>query len=434
MRVDARDARTEWSLAPTLSHRLPGGTTLALRLFGARYTTSSELAGADTLYSSARFDQLLYSAEGDFSIVPTVDVVMNGGAGYQIESVEAERITGGLRRRASGWAHAMVEADLLPGFALSLAARYDINADYGARLSPKAALAWRFGDGDRVYASIGTGFKAPTTQQLYLDFTNPTVGYSVFGAMGLREGLARLLAEGQVRAVLLGSEGAEPLRAEHSIALNVGGDVAVFDWLRVRANAFRNDLRDMIETQAVAEKNNGRSVYSYFNLSRVVTQGAEVEARVDLAPDLSVTAGYQFLDAYEAAALEGVRAGEITKVGATGRLRPVQPSEYGGLFNRSRHSGSVRAMLAIPTLGADATVRLVLRGRYGYADRNGNGILDDEAEYAPAYAQLNASFNFRPTLALTLYAAGENLLDERSAYLPQFSGRLFTLGAEYRWR
>ncbi len=434
VRARARDVRTEWSLAPTLTHRLAGGTALALRLFGSRYSTLSELRDSDTLYSSARFDQLLYSAEGDFSVVPAANVVANGGAGYQIESVEAERITGGVRRRASGWAHAMADVDVLPRLGLSLAARYDVNADYGARLSPKAALAWRFREGGRVYASVGTGFKAPTVQQLYLDFTNPTVGYSVFGAMGLREGLARLLAEGQVRTLLLGSEGAPPLRAEHSIAFNLGGDVALLDWLRVRANAFRNDLHDMIETQAVAEKNNGQRVFSYFNLRAVVTQGAEIEARADLASGLSVAAGYQFLDAYETAALDEVRAGEITKVGATGRLRPVQPSEYGGLFNRSRHSGSVRAMLAVPTLGADIAVRLVLRGRYGYADRNGNGILDDEVEYAPAYGQLNATLNIRPMNALVLYAAGENLLDERSPYLPQFSGRLFTLGAEYRWR
>ncbi len=34
----------------------------------------------------------------------------------------------------------------------------------------------------RLRGSVGTGFKAPTFQQLYMDYTNPVAGYSVIGS------------------------------------------------------------------------------------------------------------------------------------------------------------------------------------------------------------------------------------------------------------
>jgi len=48
------------------------------------------------------------------------------------------------------------------------------------------------------------------------------------------------------------------------------------------------------------------------------------------------------MEAIDEEVLEQVRNGEISKAGSNGRVRAVQESEYGGLYNRSKHSGTIK--------------------------------------------------------------------------------------------
>src|SRR5690625_6928067 len=83
-----------------------------------------------------------------------------------------------------------------------------------------------------------------------------------------------------------------------------------------------------------------------------------------------------------------IDAGRLDRV-ENGRDERVSRQDYGGLFGRSRHSGTVSLTHRLDDIGLSTAARLAWRGRYGYADINGNLVLDHPDEYAPGYAMLN---------------------------------------------
>ena len=52
----------------------------------------------------------------------------------------------------------------------SASIRYDDNSRFGNKTTWRIAPAWVIGDGTKLKASVGTGFKAPALQQLYGTF------------------------------------------------------------------------------------------------------------------------------------------------------------------------------------------------------------------------------------------------------------------------
>lgn len=426
--------RTEWSVAPTLRQRLGADATITAKVYLSGYDTDEHaLSTTDELYRS-RFDQLYLKGEAQLDLALAATDMASFGAGAVTESVDADRIAGERLTAASGFL--FVQNEWMPTERINLTAgsRLDAHEAYGVRISPKIAAMWRPFDPITLRAGIGGGFKAPTFQQLYLDFTNPSVGYSVFGSTGIAAGIERLATQGSLREVLMPIDGIGELRPEHSLSLYVGGDFDLGEIVHLKGNLYRNNVHDLIDAVPVAMKQNGQNVFTYRNLESVVTQGVDAEVGLRLMDSLTIALGYSYLDAYDVRQLEAVRAGEIGKVGSTGRVRPVQPSEYGGLFNRSRHSACVRLEWASAELGTSATLRGVILGRYGYSDLNVNGVLDDASEYAPGYALWNASISKDITRGILLYASFDNLLDKRDSRLPSLPGRRVNIGLRMSYR
>ena len=96
--------------------------------------------------------------------------------------------------------YGFVQHDWAPDqrLALNASARLDAHSDFGASLSPKLAVLWRPQSFVRTRVSVGSGFKAPDTRQLYLSFTNAVGGYRIYGATRVEEALARLEEEGRL--------------------------------------------------------------------------------------------------------------------------------------------------------------------------------------------------------------------------------------------
>jgi len=416
----------DWSVASKIEHSLNASTTFKGKVYVMSYNSDYSLRAASSgaLHSTDPFEQTYMKAEAQVDAVLTAQHLFTAGAGYVREAVEAVRIAEGVHRATS--AIAFAQHEWIPTEALDVVAsiRFDSHSDYAERLSPKASvllspLSWL-----KVRLSAGSGFKAPTFQQLYLDFTNPAVGYSVFGSTGVIDKLANLQAGGQVQQLLVDPSKLSLIRPESSLSFNCGVDVAPAEMILLRVNAFRNSLKDMIETAPVAVKTNGQSVFTYFNLNRVSTQGLETELTFKPGAGMSVHFGYQYVEAIDRDVLEAVRAGRIAKRGSTGRLRAVQESEYGGLFNRSSHSGTFKVYYDNPGLGFSASCRCIVRGRYGFSDVNGNTILDDESEYAPGYALWNLSVSQRLPGRVTLQCGIENMLDKtQPQFDPSLAGR-----------
>jgi outer membrane receptor for ferrienterochelin and colicins len=417
-------------------------SSATFKLYGTRYKTQTSLRseeGVDSVISAASFDQRFYKAEAYNENLLGGHRVLYGGGGIW-ESVIADRVEGGERAAYSGFVFGQEEWNVTSWSQLLASARIDAHSDYETAFSPRIAGLVRPFKWLAFRASVGKGFKAPTFQQLYMDFTNPQVGYSVFGSTNVAAAVDELDEQGQI-AFRIRDLTDYKLRPEHSWAYNIGVEAESGRTFSARANLFRNNVRDLIEAMPVASKAvSGQSVYTYFNLNRIHTYGFETDAKVRPTRWLSFSAGYQFLVTEDEAVLDSIARNVIYRPRNDGQgARPVQKAEYGGLFNRSRHSGNVKAEAETPT-GFTASLRAAYRGRFGYADVNGNEILDADSEYIAGYTLWNLAVSQTVGRWSTVEAGIENMLDYRETisiplmptYAPSISGRRFYAGIRIR--
>lgn len=428
-RLTGRGRVRETTLNPSLQHRFGERFRLTGRFYNTAYRTDAYLdQQADgRRYDESFFDQTFRRAEAQGDWFASKRQTVTVGAGRVWEGVEATRYDD---RKQFQTSYAFAQYEFVPTDRLQVIAggRYDAHSAYANQFSPKLSAAYRVREWLTLRGSAGVGFKAPDFRQLYLNFNNAVAGYSVLGSQEVAAGVARFQSRGEIADLLVDPTTFGDLRPESSVALNLGGKVSLKNGLRLRLNAFRNDVRDLIETLPVARKTNGQNVFSYLNLARVFTQGVEVDGNKQfsiLNSQFSIGFGYQFLEAKNKEVLERLRAGDVFRRDPETLVTVrVKPSEYGGLLNRSRHSANVKLFFENPKTGFSASLRGIYRSRYGFADRNGNGIIDEASEYVPGYAlwNLSAAKTFR---ALRLQAGVDNLFGVTNpTFIPNLAGRL----------
>jgi len=430
-----RTLLTDAGLSSTFERAFSPGLSWTLKGYATRYEKTSRLRDeqADSALPGTSFDQRLYKAETFVKMQGGAHALIVGAGGAH-ERVGSDYVAGGEHQASSGFAFAQEDWKPLEAFTLQTSVRFDAHQDYEAHLGPRVAALYRPWSWLGLRASAGNGFKAPTSQELYLDFTNAQVGYTVFGATGAQAGLERLQEQGQIDHTLAGPPLGE-LKPENSWSFNAGAEVSAGRKASAKVNLFRNNVTDLIESAPIAFKTNGQRVYTYFNLNRIHTQGLETEASYKPFRGLSLGAGYQFLIAEDDDVLDQIAREAIFKPRDAGPgFRPVQRVEYGGLFNRSRHTANVKAEFDTGKPGFAASLRGIFHGRYGYADMNNNGILDADNEYATGYTELNLTLTQRLSRFASMQAGVTNLLDRHapapSATLP---GRLLYAGIQLQY-
>jgi len=276
-----------------------------------------------------------------------------------------------------------------------LGARYDNHNKYKSQFSPKAAIRYKFNDKLSVKSSIGYGFKAPDFRQLYFDFTNATVGYTVLGYNAVTTAIPQLESEGQIANIVVPiSEFEDALHPENSISINVGFDYKAMPNLKFGVNLFRNNIKDLIDTRIIANKTNGQNVFSYYNINEVYTQGLEFNSTWRPTYTLKIAAGYQLLFAKDKDAKTAFENGEVFA-----RKNPSSPSfklkknDYFGLYNRSRHMANLKVFYTIPKWDLDTNIRGTYRSKYGLLDSNGNTYLDTYDDFVSGYTIIDVAIN-----------------------------------------
>jgi outer membrane receptor for ferrienterochelin and colicins len=73
-------------------------------------------------------------------------------------------------------------------------------------------------------------------------------------------------------------------------------------------------------------------------------------------------------------------------------------------------------------------LRVIYRGKFGFADLNGNLILDDEREFAPGWISYNITASKTFGNGIFLEAGGTNLLNTMTAAQPNNPGRILFIG------
>ena len=432
IRYDDTGRRVDWSLHPEVEIPLSQRVRLTTTLYGSRYATETrhrnQLDGS--LSYSDDFDQRYAKAEAQVDALWGARHLTVAGAGVIDERLAGDRYTPDARGNAPSaqQVFAFVQHEWIPSRQLELnaSARFDAHTDYAARVTPKLSVLVRPTEAVRLRGSVGSGFKAPAFRQLYLAFSNAAAGYSVFGSTRLDEGLRQLEAQGQLAQTFIDVRQLDPIRAEHSVAVNLGASVQPLSWLDLEAGGFWNDVYDLIETQPVAQKTNGQSVFGYFNLDRIYTRGLTANATAQPLERLELAAGYQFLQARDRSVVAALEEGDVFGRDPDGREARLGLADYDGLFGRSPHTASARATLASDD--ASASLRTRWRSRYGYRDLDGNRIANRPDEFVPGYLLVDLTLTRSwtlPTGRLTTQVGAENLFDvTRGTLVPSLPGRI----------
>ncbi|MCQ6956574.1 TonB-dependent receptor plug domain-containing protein [Mucilaginibacter aquariorum] len=411
-RITGDGTEKDLNISAGLTHRFTEKFTGDVRLYHAGYSTKSLLRNTadNSIYDETFFDQNFNRAElqGDYKILTSLR--FTGGVGGQTESVVATRYNE-KKTFQSGYAYG--QADWTPFKRLNIigGGRFDTHSVYRSQFSPKLAASYQLSDKFVILASTGKGYKAPDFRQLYLNFTNAVVGYSVFGTEEAAFELQKLLDQGQIASILIDPASLRTLNAESSTAYNFGYRYRPFTNLMWTVNLFRNNIRDLIDSEPIAIKTNGQSVFSYLNLQHVYTQGAETDVTYSFLKHWTVAGGMQYLEAYDQTVLDKIKAGQVFGTDqATRETVKVKKSQYGGLLNRSKYMANARIAYQDDKTGIITSVRAIYRGRYGFSDVDGNGIVNRDDEYVKGYVLFNASVSkLFINNQLRLQLTGENL-------------------------
>jgi outer membrane receptor for ferrienterochelin and colicins len=292
-------------------------------------------------------------------------------------------------------------------------ARIDKRTDFDLHLSPRLAMAYKPNAHWKFTASAGWGFKAPDFRHMYLNFYNAQIGYSLLGTATLGQELEKLQQQGllQAGADISPYANAPGLKPETSFGMHVGAKYTsgrlVAEW-----GLFRNNISNLIDVYALPfTRTNSLPIYSYRNVDNVFTQGAEMDLSYQLSKHIKLSGGYQFLLAKDKQVLENIDNGLLYKrdpISLQSSL--VSRQDYIGLPNRSKHSLNAKILYETAT-GFDAYFRAVYRGAFGFMDKNGNNIIDNESELTPGYWMLNLAASKTIGSKIRLQIGAENLLD-----------------------
>jgi outer membrane receptor for ferrienterochelin and colicins len=429
--LDMNNSRSDLNINPTLRFKPSQKFLISLRGMSSWFSTNSvtRFQSDQSFFDIQNFDQFYHRTEvqTDFQATPTHLITL--GLGQLIETVDATRYED-KNRFDAGYFFLQHQWDPKPKVNLVTGLRGDLHSQYGGRLSPKIAGQYKFSENFSWQASIGAGFKAPDFRQILLNFNNASSGYYVFGSNLAEEGIRRLENEGLIARVLIAPENLGELKAESSWAINSGLRWKIGSKILVQGNLFRNQITNLIETAPIAQLKSGQNAFSYFNIRSVVTQGLEMDFNYAWNNHLSFSIGYSFLDSRDLDVLERIASGELFQRNSQNQTVRVTRADYGGLFNRSRHSGNVKINYHHPKTGIDLALRGIYRGEFGFADLNGNLILDDKREYAPGWMSLNINLTKTFSNGIQLELGGTNLLNIETPAQPNNPGRMLFTGIQ----
>lgn len=385
----------EWNAHLKLSHTYSKKWSSYFEFYSTRYKADEFLNNPDaSRFSESDYNQLMVRPEIRATYSPTDKSAFIGGLGWNHETLVRTDFSSQPEFN-SPYAYLQYDTNPTEKMNIILGARFDSHSEYESQFSPKAAIRYELSEKLAVKGSVGYGFKAPDFRQLYFDFTNSTVGYTVLGYNAVIDKINELAEQGQIANIVVPlSNFEDELKPENSISINVGVDYNVTSKLKLSINAFRNNINDLIDTRVIANKTNGQNVFSYFNVNEVYTQGLEFNSTFKLNNQLKFSGGYQLLFAKDKEAERAFENGEVFA-----RLTPSLPSfqleknDYFGLYNRSRHMANVKVFYAFPQWDLDANIRGTYRSKYGLFDTNGNAYLDKYDDFVEGYTIWDVAIN-----------------------------------------
>lgn len=415
----------EWNAHARLDHKWDDKFDISYELYFTNYQAAELLADpiSGDILSDSDFNQTLFRPEvrGNYKI--SENGTLTAGVGYQVEALDRtffdERV-----QFDSQYLYAQYDVNLTDKWNVIAGARFDNHSEYSNQFSPKLAAIYNVNESIAVKGSIGYGFKAPDFRQLYFDFTNSAVGYTVLGYNVAPAKLQELQAQGQILDVVVPlNDLNDPLEAESSIGYNLGMTYKKGNW-NAELNLFRNDFTNLIDTRIIARRTNGQNVFSYVNFDEIYTTGFELNTGYKLTENINVSAGYQLLYAFDKAQEQAVEDGSVfIRDAQTNQSVAIDRSEYFGLVNRSRHNANFKIFYDIRKYKANVNLRLLYRSKYAQFDTNGNGLIDiHDSSFINGFVTTNVAATKTFYKDFDLQIGANNLLDYRDNNIPTLPG------------
>ena len=358
----------------------------------------------------------------------------SAGGGYTLQTVNTIRYK---EQKQQQQLHAFIQHEFAPSenFSIISGLRYDYTRGFAARISPKLALHYRINEQLSFNASAGSGFKAPDFRQLYLNFTNSAGdGYSIFGASEFSVDFLQSQQRLSIIAnILPAAFQITNLQPEISAGYNAGFKYQLNQKIKTEINFFRNDINGLINFIPVATNANGSSVFSYVNINRAFTQGAEFNFQYQFNQKITIQAGYQFLQTADKDILTKIKQGEVFgRDIENGSARLMQRNDYSGLLNRSKHMANLRFFYADEKSGTNFSMRLIYRSRWGVVDKDGNGFANMAAEFAAPMLQVNIAAGKQINSQWAMQAGVNNILNQiNPVFAANMPGIHFFLAINY---
>lgn len=394
----------------------------------------------DSLYEKITLNQFLLKPEIQFNIGQSGNQWVTG-AGYNLEKVRSNRYSSD-KRLDSWFGYLQKQLTVSNKLNIIAGARFDKNVLYAAQLSPKLAVGYKIAPSLIAKISVGAGFKAPDFRQQYLNYSSSLVGYTILGARELGNGLERLQKSGMLSKNI----DIEPyldgviLKPERSVGFNAGIDYTINTRGVLKVNVFRNDINHLIETYNLPfNQINSKAIFSYANVDRVFTEGAEVNFNYQISKNFYLNTGYNFLIAKDKKVIQDIKEGKIYKRNpSTGRSTVVKPGDYKGLYNRSRHTANLSLQYRNIRYKGGINLTAKYRGKYGFQGWNdymdGNEILDDDREFVPGFALINILIHKDFGAHFTIQAGIDNILNyTQPVLMPAQAARGYFLNLNFKF-
>ena len=384
-------------------------------------------------FSESFYDQILFKPEikSIYSLNKMDNIVL--GFGLKHESLNRTYFDINPKQNSP---FAYFQYDYHPNEKINLifGGRFDKFEEYKSQISPKFSGRYKIDDLNSLKLSIGYGFKAPDFRQLYFNFSNTSVGYSVIGYNVINNVINQLIEEGQIANIIVPlSDFNTPLKPESSLSVNIGYDRIFNDYVSIKSNLFVNSTKNLIDYRVIANKTNGQNVFSYYNINNVSTYGLEVETKFKADNNFDILFGYQLLYAFDIDARKSFEKGEVYA-----RENPLSPafrlkkSDYFGLYNRSRHMGVLKVNYTNQERNFNSNLRLKYRSRYGLYDSNSNNYLDIYDNFVKGYITANFSFNKNLKKNFIISTGVENIFNYKDPNnIQNLSGRILYLKLKY---
>ena len=434
--LDERDLNGSVSL----NNNFKNGTRLKTQYYLTRYQTEQ---GITDLNSGAQipgneFMQYLHRAEMQASKDLFSNLNVTGGIGGAYEYLNDVSYRG-TKTMSNYFAYGQADWQASNKIGVTGGARYDYHNKYGSKLNPSVGFRYTPVKDLTFKAAIGTGFKTPNFQQLYLVFTNIQTGYTVLGAEEFSREIQILQDAGQIQSIWPIASRVGQLKPERSVSYSTGFTFTAIKSLKLDVNVFYNDIKNFINSEQVATKTSGQQIFSYINIARAYLTGTEISLNWSATPSLNINAGYQLLYAIDRGVVDSIKAdqglyGQIydTKLN---QLRRSTRSDYFGMSNRSRHMANIKFTYEHQKSGLTGSFRVNYRSKYGFMEANrANNFIDTYDTFVSSYFLFNAAVQktfYHNHLSLQLTA--DNLFDYRDQLMPAQQGRAIIGGITWKF-